>query len=278
MVTTTGIAIHHLGHTPSSLLAAQPTRPFDHSTSIFSTTTTPIPQSVGSKPDVKHEHIHYHFQAGEKKLHGSNHNHPKATPKPINPSYAIVNYLEDGRSYLNGGASPGYQPQTFQDRRGAYSNNNNADSSPSLVYSKVVKIEGKSPYANQNYLYRNDDQNIKLGKTTGDGIELPEELENITSTTTSPTTTKKNNFYFPVSSKREEGKVETKLVTPELGGKFIFTDTFPFFKRVARLDDPVGSGQDKLENKVSKGNNDDDHSANIDETVATIDKNSRRIL
>ena len=72
--------------------------------------------------------------------------------------------------------------------------------------------------------------------------------------------------------------METKLVTPELGGKFIFTDTFPFFKRVARLDDHVGSGQDKLENKISKGNNDDDHSANIDETVATIDKNSRRIL
>ena len=278
MVTTTGIAIHHLGHTPSSLLAAQPTRPFDHSSSIFSTTTTPIPQSVGSKPDVKHEHIHYHFQAGEKKIHDSNHNQATIKPKPINPSYAIVNYLEDGRSYLDGSGSSGYQPQAFQDRRGVYSNNNKADSSPSLVYSKVVKIEGKSPYAHQNYLYRNDDPNMKLGKQTEDGIELPEEVENGTSTTTNPTTTKRSNFYFPVSSKREEGKVETKLVTPELGGKFIFTDTFPFFKRVTRLDDSIQSTPKKVEKENSSGKNDEDRIQDLNENEFTNDKNSRKIL
>ena len=277
MVTTTGIAIHHLGHTPSSLLTAQPTRPFDQSTSFFST-TTPIPQSVGSKPDVKHEHIHYHFQAGEKKVHDSSHNHATVKPKPINPSYAIVNYLEDGRSYAQGSGSSGYQPQAFQDRRGTYSNNNKADSSPSLVYSKVVKIEGKSPYAHPNYLYRNDDPNMKLGKQTEDGIELPAESENGTSTTASPTTTKKKNFYFPVSSKREEGKVETKLVTPELGGKFIFTDTFPFFKRVARLDDSIQSKQEELGNEQSSGADDKDRFQNLSRSGSTMDKNSRRIL
>ena len=233
---------------------------------------------MGSKPDVKHEHIHYHFQAGEKKIHGSSHNHATVKPKPINPSYAIVNYLEDGRSYSQAGGSSGYQPQAFQDRRGAYSNNNKADSSPSLVYSKVVKIEGKSPYAHSNYLYRNDDPNMKLGKQTEDGIELPEESENVTLTTSSPTTTKKNNFYFPVSSKREEGKVETKLVTPELGGKFIFTDTFPFFKRVARLDDSIPSEQEKKENEHSSGANNEDRTQNFNKSGTKMDKNSRRIL
>ena len=277
MVTTTGIAIHHLGHTPSSLLTAQPTRPFDQSTSFFST-TTPIPQSVGSKPDVKHEHIHYHFQAGEKKIHGPSHNHATVKPKPINPSYAIVNYLEDGRSYAQGSGSSGYQPQAFQDRRGIYANNNKADSSPSLVYSKVVKIEGKSPYANPNYLYRNDDPNMKLGKQTENGIELPAEVENGTSTTAIPTTTKKSNFYFPVSSKREEGKVETKLVTPELGGKFIFTDTFPFFKRVARLDDSIQAKQEKLGKEHSSVASDEDRFQNLSKSGTTMDKNSRRIL
>ena len=72
--------------------------------------------------------------------------------------------------------------------------------------------------------------------------------------------------------------METKLVTPELGGKFIFTDTFPFFKRVARLDDTVDAGQEKLENIESRRTNDEDHTENVDDTVAKIDKNSRRIL
>ena len=275
MVTTTGIGIHHLGHTPSSLLTAHSTHPFDHSTSFFTTTTTPIPQSVGSKPDVKHEHFHYHFQAGDKKIHDSNHHHQKPKAKPINPSYAIVNYLDVQR---DGSGSSGYQPQTFQDRRGVYSNNNKADSSPSLVYSKVVKIEGKSPYTQPDYLYRNDDQNIKLGKRTGDGIELPEEFENITKTTPNTITTTKNNLYFPVSSKREEGKVETKLVTPELGGKFIFTDTFPFFKRVARRDDSIDSNKEMNENAATSETKNEKHTQGQNRVVASIDKNSRRIL
>ena len=177
MITTTlhGIGINHLGHTPSNLQSSHPTHAFDHSTSIWSTTTSPLPQSVGSKPDVKHEHVHYHFQAGDKKFPNTQ-SHHNSKSKPVNPSYAIVNYLdvEHGRN-----GNPGYQPQTFQDRRGAYSNNNNEASSPSLVYSKVVKIEeNNSPYSHPDYLYRHNDHNLgKIGTVSYTHLTLPTNRE-----------------------------------------------------------------------------------------------------
>ena len=273
MLTTTlqGIGINHLGYTPSFLQSSVPTHAFDHSTSHFSTTTSPLPQSVGSKPDVKHEHVHYHFQAGNKKFQDS-HSHHNSNAKPVNPSYAIVNYL-DVKDGHNGNTA--YQPQTFQDRRGTYLNNNNEASSPSLVYSKVVKIEQTStPYSHPDYLYRHNDGNLgHIGKSTDDGVEIKEEENNSTATTTN-----KSNFYFPVSPKRENGKVETKLVTPDTGGKYIFTDTFPFFKRVARIDDTGKPNQQVMNNEKNATETTEDGGGDIIKNLKHADKNSRRIL
>ena len=73
--------------------------------------------------------------------------------------------------------------------------------------------------------------------------------------------------------------METKLVTPELGGKFIFTDTFPFFKRVARLDDSIQAKQEQLgKEHYSSVANDEDRFQNLSKSGTTMDKNSRRIL
>ena len=198
--------------------------------------------------------------------------HHNSKPKPVNPSYAIVNYLdvEQGRN-----GNSGYQPQTFQDRRGTYSNNNNEASSPSLVYSKVVKIEeNNSPYSHPDYLYRHNDQNLgKIGKSTDNGIEITEDEKNITTTTTA-----KNNFYFPVSPKRENGEVDTKLVTPDAGGKYIFTDTFPFFKRVARIDDAVKPNKEMTNNRTTAYKNVEEGGGYSSKDFKHTDKNSRRIL
>ena len=178
-----------------------------------------------------------------------------------------MNYLDVEHG---GGGSSSFAAQTFQDRRGSYSNNNKASSSPSLIYSKVVKVEENSPYSHPDFIYRHNDETPKIGKSTDDGIEISDEA-NTTSTAS------KKDFYFPIKPKREEGKVETELVAPHTGGKFVFTDTFPFFKRVARIDDTTPLNEQLLQDEMTTEIVMEDIESTTKE-VEHIDKSSRRML
>ena len=221
--------------------------------------------SGDSNADVKHEHIHYHFQAGEKKYPGTQVNTPA---KPTYPSHAVVNYLDVEH---DSGSSSSYPDQTFQDRRGSYTNNNPAASSPSLVYSKVVKIEENSPYTHPDFIYRHNDDIPKIGKSTVEGIEITDETNNTSARS-------KDKFYFPITPKREDGKVETDLVTQSNRGKFVFIDTFPFFRRVARIDDTTKrNDQFSKDEMVTKEHSMEDDN-NTRKAVKHTDKNSRRML
>ena len=262
--------------------------------SSSTTTSSPITPSLNVKPDIKHEHIHYHFQAGEKQFPESHphQTHPIQREKPRDPSYAIVNYLDvesDGSSSYN------YGSQGFQHRGGTIENNNNPSSTPSLVYSKVVKIEDHSPYNSQapSFVYQDYDNSLKIGKSTDEGIELIEEDHMLKNNSKTSVPSNENKFYFPVSSQRKDGMVDTDLVTPEVGGKFIFTDVFPFFKRVSRIDDTIKTidgtieAIKKIDDTIEAINNvatTTERNLMIMATENTItnikrvDKNSRRML
>ena len=253
--------------------------------SSSTTTTSPITPSLNVKPDIKHEHIHYHFQAGEKKFPESqpHQSHPVQREKPRDPSYAIVNYLDvesDGSSSYN------YGSQGFQHRGSTIENNNNPSSTPSLVYSKVVKIEDHSPYNSQApaFVYQDYDNSLKIGKSTDEGIELIEEGDRLKNNSKTSVPSSGNKFYFPVSSQRKDGMVDTDLVTPEVGGKFIFTDVFPFFKRVSRIDDTIKKIDDTIEAIKNVAATTTERNLMIMATENTItnikrvDKNSRRML
>ena len=253
--------------------------------SSSTTTTSSITPSLNVKPDVKHEHIHYHFQAGEKKFPESHphQSHPIQREKPRDPSYAIVNYLD---VESDGGSSYNYGSQGFQHRGGTIENNNNPSSTPSLVYSKVVKIEDHSPYNSQvpSFVYQdNNDNSLKIGKSTDEGIELIEEDNMLKNKSNTSVPSNENKFYFPVSSQRKDGMVDTDLVTPEVGGKFIFTDVFPFFKRVSRIDDTVKIIDDTIERIKNVATATERNlmvmaTENTITNIKRMDKNSRRML
>ena len=92
-----------------------------------------------------------------------------------------------------------------------------------------------------------------------------------------------NKFYFPVSSQRKDGMVDTDLVTPEIGGKFIFTDVFPFFKRVSRIDDTMKKIDDTIKAIKNVGTTTERNlmvmaTENTITNIKRVDKNSRRML
>ena len=150
----------------------------------------------------------------------------------------------------------------------------------------MVKIEDHSPYNSQApaFVYQDYDNSLKIGKSTDEGIELIEEDDMLKNNSKTSVPSSGNKFYFPVSSQRKDGMVDTDLVTPEVGGKFIFTDVFPFFKRVSRIDDTIKKIDDTIKTIKNVAATTTERNLMVMATENTItnikrvDKNSRRML